>query len=68
MKTLIATIVGIITWLGGTGWLYLLGAFIATDINFVNWSQVGRMTLGMFFIFPLFIGVFVFLHVKEEGI
>jgi len=45
--------------------LYLLGAFIAADINFSNWDVLGRVCLAFLMVIFIFIGVMLAENIKE---
>ena len=46
--------------------LYLLGAFIAADINFSNWDVLGRVCLASLMIFSIIMGVMLSQEIKEN--
>jgi len=72
MKYLIAIIVGILAEAFILGNIYLIGVFIAADWNCVNWHILGRMALGLFFIFApaggWFAGTAVYEHLSDRKI
>ena len=46
--------------------LYLLGAFIAADIDFSNWDTFGRGCLASLMIFFIIMGVMLSQEIKEN--
>ena len=46
--------------------LYVLGAFIAADIDFRNWDVLGRLSLALFMIFSIIMGVMQASEIKEN--
>lgn len=45
--------------------LYLLGAFIAADIDFSNWDAFGRGCLAFLMIFFIILGTMLAENIKE---
>lgn len=46
--------------------LYLLGAFIAADIDFSNWDTFGRGCLAFLILFGMTIGILIAAEMKEK--
>ena len=45
--------------------LYLLGAFIAADIDFRNWDIIGRLSIVLLTAFFIVLGVMISIGIKE---
>ena len=46
--------------------LYLLGTFIAADIDFRNWDIIGRLSVALFIMFFIIAGVMLSTEIKEN--
>ena len=46
--------------------LYLLGTFVAADIDFRNWDSFGRFIIALFSVFLIIMGIMLSNEIKDK--